>query len=175
MTIKEKSYMCWYYGETPISNQSFMMTLFDVLGLFMILFTAVVTPFQLAFLDVEVSWGSKNSLFWMDRVVDIYFLFDICINFLRPVTDHTRGVDIIHLAEIRQQYLKGWFCIDVVSTLPLDVIGLMIKGMPVSLKAVRLLRLLRLMKLARMLRATRTLQHWQNRLNVSYTKVELIK
>jgi hypothetical protein len=111
----------------------------------------------------------------MDRVVDVYFLLDICINFFRPITDHTRGVDIIHLTEIRQQYLRGWFCIDLVSTLPLDIIALFFKGIPVSLKAVRLLRLLRLMKLARMLRATRTLQHWQNRLNVTYTKVELVK
>lgn len=175
MTIGERTYMCWYYGETFISNQSQMMTVFDVLGLFMILFTAVVTPFQLAFLDVEVSWSSKSTLFWMDRMVDIYFFVDIGMNFLRPITDHSRGVDIIHLSEIRWTYLRGWFVIDVISTLPLDVIGLMIKGMPVSLKAVRLLRLLRLMKLARMLRATRTLQHWQNRLNVSYTKVELLK
>lgn len=135
----------------------------------------MVTPFQLAFLHVEIDWSSKSSLFWMDRVVDIYFIFDILINFMRPITDHTRGVDIIHLTEIRQQYLRGWFIIDVIATLPLDLIALFIQGVPVSLKAIRLLRLLRLMKLARMLRATRTLQHWQNRLNVTYTKVELVK
>lgn len=175
MTVKERAYLCWYYGETPISNNSSLMTSYDVLGLLMILITAVVTPFQLAFLTVEISWSSTSALFWMDRFVDVYFLFDIGINFFRPITDHSRGVDIIHLTEIRKKYLKSWFAIDVVSTVPLDIIALFIPEMPVSLKAVRLLRLLRLMKLARMLRATRTLQHWQNKMNVTYTKVELLK
>mmetsp|Transcript_6484 Transcript_6484/g.7871 ORF Transcript_6484/g.7871 Transcript_6484/m.7871 type:complete len:918 (-) Transcript_6484:222-2975(-) len=175
MTLRERGYLCWYYGETPINNNSSIMTIYDVLGLVMILITAVVTPYQLAFLTVKISWSSTSFLFWMDRVVDVYFLFDIFINFLRPVTDHQRGVDVIHLTEIRNQYLKGWFAIDVISTVPLDIIALFVNGLPVSLKAVRLLRLLRLMKLARMLRATRTLQQWQNRLNVTYTKVELLK
>ena len=49
------------------------------------------------------------------------------------------------------------------------------EGLPSSLKAVRLLRLLRLMKLARMLRAARTLTNWKNRLNIRFTKLEILK
>jgi len=37
----------------------------------------------------------------VDRVVDLYFIFDIFVNLMRPITDAARGIDIIHLADIQ--------------------------------------------------------------------------
>eukprot|EP00614_Pseudopedinella_elastica_P024677 CAMPEP_0172644748 /NCGR_PEP_ID=MMETSP1068-20121228/239373_1 /TAXON_ID=35684 /ORGANISM="Pseudopedinella elastica, Strain CCMP716" /LENGTH=1322 /DNA_ID=CAMNT_0013458959 /DNA_START=70 /DNA_END=4040 /DNA_ORIENTATION=- len=172
MTCRSRLVLCMAFGETPVSNQSEFMTVYDLTGLLMILYTATVTPFQMAFIEDK---GPASDLFWIDRFIDLFFFGDIILNFFRPVHDFQRGVDIIHLSDIRSRYLKGWFATDIITTVPFDVISLYFDDIPGNLKVIRLFKLLRLMKVARMLRAARTLQQWQNNLNISNTKVELMK
>ena len=64
---------------------------------------------------------------------------------------------------------------DFVSTIPYDLLAVLTNEVPNMLKAVRLLRLLRLFKLASVLRGARFLQRWENRLNIPFAQVELVK
>merc|ERR1719420_2210351 len=72
-------------------------------------------------------------------------------------------------------YFKGWFLIDFVSIVPIDVI-LMIWDRPElsKLKSVKIIRLLRLLKLIRVLRASRMFARWQNYISVTYSTQALV-
>jgi hypothetical protein len=163
------------YGESPIVNKT--MVNYDACGLFAICYTAVLTPFQLAFIPAyaSVQVASYSPLFYIDRIIDLYFLFDTALNFIRPTRDASRGADITDIREISFNYVTGWFCVDVLSSIPMDLISLFLPGFPRDLKALRLLRFFRLVKLFRMLRAARLITNWQDRFQISYSTVELIK
>ena len=181
-TLATRFILCWMYGQTPINSRSDWMTAYDATGLACLTFTAVVTPFQLSFLEERGRFDRSSArfvgvspLWWVDRVVDIYFFLDLCVSMVRPVMDHQKGIEIIHLQEIRARYFRGPFTIDLFSTIPWDVLAMVVETFPRSLKVVRLLRLLRLFKLARLLRGARALSRWQNRLHIRYHRVEVIR
>ena len=52
------------------------------------------------------------------------FLIDIILTFFTSVTDDKQVYEITDKWEIAKKYLKGWFWIDVLSILPLDLIFL---------------------------------------------------
>ena len=90
----------------------------DALIALAIVFTATVTPYEVAFLPTASS--PAETLFIINRLVDIVFLLDIVINF---VTIYAKGDDVGRVAivwvehphGIMMHYLKGWFILDAAS------------------------------------------------------------
>ena len=76
-------------------------------------------PYRLAFAQYE-------SKAWQVVYIttDIMFLIDIILTFFTSVTDDKQVYEITDKWEIAKKYLKGWFWIDVLSILPLDLIFL---------------------------------------------------
>ena len=70
------------------------------------------------------------------------------------------------------QLLKGWFAIDLFTTLPIDVIMENVakaQGMQdTSAGPARLLKLLRVAKIMRILRATRVVKRWEDHIGLSF-------
>jgi hypothetical protein len=137
----------------------------------LLLFTAVVTPVEVAFLPSEL-----NALFFVNRFVDFCFIIDIVFNFFVAIPDPADGQLIFHHPTIIRSYLRGWFTIDVVSILPFDIGGIIFDSDAVSrLKFLRILRLLRLMKLLRILRAARIFKRLETLYTIDYSLLELFK
>ena len=77
---------------------------------------------------------------------------------------------------IAARYLKGWFPIDLVSCIPIDLISVVSGSSSFSkIRAIRFVRLLRLMKLVRILKASRILQRWEHKIGISYSERALLK
>lgn len=78
----------------------------------------------------------------------------------------------------RLHYLKGWFTLDIISVIPIDLILMGVDTTEVDgaamLGAIRMLRLLRLIKLTRILRASRIFSRWENKISLSYGTRSLI-
>ena len=81
---------------------------------------------------------------------------------------------------IAKAYLKGWFTIDFITCLPLDMIVL--SAMDATGESgsgdytlLRLLRMLRIMKLARIVRAARIFNRWQDHISISFATLSLFK
>eukprot|EP00232_Nephroselmis_pyriformis_P003512 CAMPEP_0182906042 /NCGR_PEP_ID=MMETSP0034_2-20130328/33430_1 /TAXON_ID=156128 /ORGANISM="Nephroselmis pyriformis, Strain CCMP717" /LENGTH=656 /DNA_ID=CAMNT_0025041611 /DNA_START=421 /DNA_END=2388 /DNA_ORIENTATION=+ len=136
----------------------------------LLVFTAVVTPFEVSFLDTRI-----NVLFFMNRLVDVSFLMDIIVQFFMPYQT-VEGDWIVDLQMICLKYLKGWFIVDIISVLPYDVVGI-ISGHEETgnIKLLRIIRLLRLVKLLRVLRAGRMFQRWESAVSIDYSILELAK
>lgn len=89
----------------------------DLLMISCLLFTAVVTPVEIVFLDE----GAQITALWMiNRAIDFCFLLDLVLSFhlafQRPASNGSYYV--VNQRVIIRHYLTGWFVIDFISVLP---------------------------------------------------------
>jgi potassium voltage-gated channel Eag-related subfamily H protein 7 len=113
----------------------------------LLVFTAIVTPFEVAFLEMKI-----DGLFWVNRVVDLCFMMDMLLAFFTPVEVQTQnGIKwTVKHREIASVYLKGWFPIDVIAIFPFDVITVSSSSDTSNLKVLRIIRCARLVKLIKL-------------------------
>ena len=145
-----------------------------------LIFTAIATPFEVAFLPAPSSAG--EPLFIVNRLIDLIFMLDIIKEFFLTYQSH-RGVGggspgaeewETDLGKIAKRYLRGWFALDIISILPsaFDIIPVVEAASARAhsttgvddaapetspVKALRVVRALRLIKLVRLVRASRVL------------------
>lgn len=83
-----------------------------------LIFTAVVTPFEVSLLKPG---GFTDPLFIINRVIDCIFAIDIYVNFIliveKTVTLAQGSVWVTDPKELACGYLKGWFALDILSVL----------------------------------------------------------
>jgi hypothetical protein len=113
-------------------------------------------------------------------VVDIFFLFDLVLNFFLKVKisgsdENNDQRSLITRYDIARNYILGWFIIDLVSVVPVDVISMSFETGSSSIEAVKLVRLLRLIKLMRFLRASRMMARWSDHFHLTYTMKDLLR
>jgi len=166
----------WYI----LSPDAAAMKTWDAALASALIFTAIVTPYEVAFLGPTDD--ASNPIFILNRLVDAILLLDMGMQFLlkyRVRSERTDREWETRLKPIARRYLTGWFTIDLLSILPslFDVLPFFIPGLPDSLhtfKAMRILRVLRLVKLTRLVRTSRVLKRWQARVSIPQAKISLL-
>ena len=121
--------------------------LWDLIISCIILYSSIMTPYELAFMD-----KTKDS--WSDFFLDAFLWLDIIINFFSAYTDSEENLVKNH-KKIVLTYLKTWFIVDLVSVLPINQ---MTSGSFTYNKITRISRLpklYRLIKLTKLLRMTK--------------------
>lgn len=110
----------------------------DWVVLLLVVYTAVFTPFTVAFLLNEdekrahLNKHASTRLFQkqqigadpfviLDLIVDLMFLVDIFISF-RTTYVNKEGEAVYDPMVIAKNYLKGWFLIDAIAAMPYDLI-----------------------------------------------------
>lgn len=88
----------------------------DILMTMMLLFTAFVSPYRIAFIE-------NDSMLWVviESMTDCVFGLDMILNFFFAFLDDRDEV-IDNRKEIAMTYLKGWFTIDLFTILPISQI-----------------------------------------------------
>ena len=81
---------------------------------FMLVFTAMVSPYRIAFVEVDSEAWSGIETF-----TDCVFGVDLLLNFFFAYYDESEEI-IDDRAKIAVDYLKGWFLIDVLNILPIS-------------------------------------------------------
>lgn len=169
-------------------RHSLTMKVWDVVTCTALLFTAVITPYEVGFLPPPES--STEVLFILNRMIDIVFLIDIGIHFILmyPATDSDQSVIWVQSPKrIMLHYLKTWFLIDTISSLVsitdivavyeqdasdfngLDKVELAHQiGQRNNLRTLKTLRTLRLLKMVRLFRGSRIFKRWETRLAINY-------
>jgi len=163
-----------------ISPHSTAMKYWDILILISLIFTGLVTPYEVTFIKVVAI-----SLFAVNRVFDLIFMADMVLQFFLQIEIKKQGgygtTMIRDPKAIRWRYLKTWFAVDLISILPFDIIMLAQRSDSQSVsslqqaKILRCLRLMKLVKLIRILRTSRLMQRWQNKLAVSFAVQKALK
>ncbi|CAF1220135.1 unnamed protein product [Rotaria sordida] len=163
----------------PCSNFRFY---WDLIMLTLLITNVIVLPVAIAFFSDEI-----NSARWIsfNVISDAFFLFDILVNFRTGVLRNDFIDEIILEPRlIAINYLKTWFILDLLSSLPVDYFFLLfdagdnIGGYSIArtgraIKVLRLVKLLSLLRLLRLSRLVRYIHQWEERHRVRYRSIEL--
>ena len=121
-----------------------------------------IVVFQSLYIPYAVCFRPPSSLAWWcaDLFFDVVFLLDVAITFNIAIRD-TASSWITDRRAIARAYVKSWFFVDAIASVPFDIIlssngDAAVLGL---LKAMRLPRLLRLLKLLRVLRFSKLLRN----------------
>mmetsp|Transcript_30072 Transcript_30072/g.82593 ORF Transcript_30072/g.82593 Transcript_30072/m.82593 type:complete len:811 (-) Transcript_30072:107-2539(-) len=156
------------------------MKVWDVIMAVALLFTAIVTSYEIAFLETQY-----NALYALNRCLDALFVKDMLLQFVLMVKKKSvKGTTWVYNKRgIAKAYLKGWFAVDVLAILPYDYLPLLVSGEQETydatslenLRAMRMLRVLRSIKLLRILKGTRIVKRWENRIGMMSGPKYLLK
>jgi hypothetical protein len=171
MTKSGNKARCFLFGSKGLDPKNNYMRYWDMYTIVLLVYTAIVTPYEVSFLE-----PSLNALFFINRFVDVSFLFDMLLNFYLGYFDDDMGKWVFDLVKIRKKYFESWFFIDIVSILPFDAIGILTDSNSIKrLKVLRVIRLLRLAKLLRILRASRIFRRFESAMAIDYTSLDMAK
>ena len=107
----------------------------DWVLIFAVLYSALTVPMDVCFVFEKVAIAAV-----IDRLVDVYFVCDIVLNFRTALYNHD-GTFEIEPGEIRRRYMRSWFLIDLVASIPFDIFTTNAAGTALSLaKLPRLVR-----------------------------------
>ena len=88
------------------------------MGIFLI-YTSLVTPYRISFLNEESNIAINLQLF--DNIIDLFFFFDIILNFFTAYYTYDERIEK-RLNKVIKHYLKGWFVLDLISVIPINLI-----------------------------------------------------
>jgi potassium voltage-gated channel Eag-related subfamily H protein 7 len=161
------------HGSCPVLDpRTEKMKNWDVVIALLLVYTAYVTPYEVAFLSTE----RINPLFVFNRFVDLCFICDMFRMFFTAYFDDAKFYFVTKHSMIAKNYFCGWFTIDLISVLPFDTLGLVMDSEAMSqMKGARIVRLMRLLKLLRLLRSMRIFNRWQDKFGVSFALKSLIR
>ncbi|XP_031563949.1 potassium voltage-gated channel subfamily H member 6-like isoform X4 [Actinia tenebrosa] len=145
----------------------------DWLILFLVIYTAIVTPYMASFIltrderrdrlnkdpETRRDYGPRevysDPIVILDYIVDVMFIIDIFINFRTTFVDNNDEV-VSNPCRIAVHYLKTWFVIDLVAAIPFELL-IMIGNTD---QTTTLIGLLKTARLLRLVRVARKLDHY---------------
>eukprot|EP00931_Biecheleriopsis_adriatica_P047747 TRINITY_DN27543_c0_g1_i1.p1 TRINITY_DN27543_c0_g1~~TRINITY_DN27543_c0_g1_i1.p1 ORF type:complete len:727 (+),score=161.84 TRINITY_DN27543_c0_g1_i1:98-2278(+) len=138
----------------------------DFFVMFLVIFDSLVLPFQIAFKNGMEPSGFDNFWFW---ITFLCFSADIFCTFCTAIELDEDGTPDSILRDrwaIAKTYLKGWFILDFVSTVPWGEVAALFTGGKSggggAAKLMKIMKFLRIMRLMRMLRMAKLKAIWEN-------------
>uniref|UniRef100_A0A8C5FY72 Potassium/sodium hyperpolarization-activated cyclic nucleotide-gated channel 1-like n=1 Tax=Gouania willdenowi TaxID=441366 RepID=A0A8C5FY72_GOUWI len=132
----------------------------------------IIIPVGITFFKDETStpWIIFNV------VSDTFFLVDLVLNFRTGIVFEDNTEIILDPKKIKHKYLKSWFVVDFVSSIPVDYIFLIVeKGIDSevyktarALRIVRFTKILSLLRLLRLSRLIRYIHQWEEIFHMTY-------
>ena len=170
-------------------GESKFLHYWDALSVIVLTYTALFTPFEIAFLpSFTTSNAWKSPRFLIARLVDIFFTVDLCLNFCigHRRFNHTdelqgsfvglgkwkSGAWVESHYDIARYYLTGWFVFDLITLIPsiFDIIPTLTSstiGTFADASIIRTFRVLRFVKILRVARAARISERWAARFSLT--------
>jgi hypothetical protein len=132
--------------QVPVINpDSRVYWFWNALILLLVFWSSISVPVRLAF---EVEGG--GFVVGFSYFMELCFILDIVVNFFTGYWDVSQGEVIVDVAAIRKHYLHGWFIVDVLSSIPVEMITSGHTSQATN--DVALLKILRLLKMFRLVR-----------------------
>jgi hypothetical protein len=166
----------WWVIDPRVNKR---IAYWDGLTMVALVFTALVTPFEVSFVEpppVAERWGS--SLFLINRLVDLVFIADIALQFCLGYSAGGGDSGVgkyweLDPKDIAVHYVTSkWFYIDI-GSVAVSGFDIFCNDEAASLSGFRAVRVLRLFKLVRLLRTSRVFKRWEMRVSIDYTRLSL--
>ncbi|XP_053288057.1 potassium/sodium hyperpolarization-activated cyclic nucleotide-gated channel 1-like [Pleuronectes platessa] len=143
----------------------------DLLMLVLMMGNLIVLPVGITF------FRDENTASWIifNVVSDTLFMVDLVLNFRTGIVKEDSTEILLDPRAIRQRYLKSWFLVDFVSSIPVDYIFLMVDSLDSevyrtarALRIVRFTKILSLLRLLRLSRLIRYIHQWEEIFHMTY-------
>ncbi|KAM4580930.1 uncharacterized protein PAE49_005601 [Odontesthes bonariensis] len=143
----------------------------DLLMLLLMMGNLIILPVGITFFREE------NTPSWIifNVVSDTLFMVDLVLNFRTGIIKEDSTEILLDPREIRQNYLKSWFLVDFVSSIPVDYIFLMMDSLDSEVyrtaRALRIFRFTKILSLLRLLRLSRLIRYihqWEEIFHMTY-------
>ncbi|XP_007423427.1 potassium/sodium hyperpolarization-activated cyclic nucleotide-gated channel 1, partial [Python bivittatus] len=144
----------------------------DLIMLIMMVGNLVIIPVGITFFTEQTTtpWIIFNV------ASDTVFLLDLIMNFRTGTVNEDSSEIILDPKIIKMNYLKSWFVVDFISSIPVDYIFLIVeKGMDSevyktarALRIVRFTKILSLLRLLRLSRLIRYIHQWEEIFHMTY-------
>ncbi|XP_034552999.1 potassium/sodium hyperpolarization-activated cyclic nucleotide-gated channel 2-like [Notolabrus celidotus] len=143
----------------------------DLLMLMLMMGNLIILPVGITF------FRDENTASWIifNVVSDTLFMVDLVLNFRTGIVKEDSTEILLDPRAIRQKYLKTWFLVDFVSSIPVDYIFLMVDSLDSevyrtarALRIVRFTKILSLLRLLRLSRLIRYIHQWEEIFHMTY-------
>lgn len=147
-------------------------SVWDMFMTFLLLYVAFVLPFRYGFLKAE---ADREPLDNLDQYLDWFFVADIIFNF-RTTYSNEEGIEVVKPWLVARHYLRTWFVIDLVSSVPYDQMANGLPGLqPMKLlKVGKVSKVFKVLRVARVLRINSTIQNSMEMIALSSTFTALV-
>ena len=139
----------WYHRLIPIHPDAFLKQAWDVMILWLLVYSSFQVPYSMAFDDA--SSNKQSAKYASDMLLDIIFMIDVALCFVSAFYD-AKGMLVVELREISSRYCKTWFLPDLGGSFPFDTVISVFLDSAGNIGAMRILKLVRLLKLIRAVR-----------------------
>ncbi|XP_038527874.1 potassium/sodium hyperpolarization-activated cyclic nucleotide-gated channel 3 isoform X3 [Canis lupus familiaris] len=146
----------------------------DLIMLLLMVGNLIVLPVGITFFKEE------NSPPWIvfNVLSDTFFLLDLVLNFRTGIVVEEGAEILLAPRAIRSRYLRTWFLVDLISSIPVDYIFLVVELEPRldaevyktarALRIVRFTKILSLLRLLRLSRLIRYIHQWEEIFHMTY-------
>ena len=116
----------------------------DIFLGFLLIYVGAFVPLRVAFFDEMAGF-----MLFFETLIDLCFAVDIVLTFFTAY-EKNKTIEVRH-KQIAKQYLKGWFIIDLIATIPFQLIELAWQQSD-DVKLIRFTRVPRIYRIVRILR-----------------------
>ncbi|XP_030621754.1 potassium/sodium hyperpolarization-activated cyclic nucleotide-gated channel 3 [Chanos chanos] len=144
----------------------------DLIMLLLMVGNLIIIPVGITFFKDEhtPAWIVFNVL------SDTFFLVDLVLNFRTGIVKEDSTEIILDPQQIKVRYLRSWFAVDFISSIPVDYIFLIVETRIDSdfyktaraLRIVRFTKILSLLRLLRLSRLIRYIHQWEEIFHMTY-------
>uniref|UniRef100_UPI00358E5FEC potassium/sodium hyperpolarization-activated cyclic nucleotide-gated channel 2-like n=1 Tax=Myxine glutinosa TaxID=7769 RepID=UPI00358E5FEC len=144
----------------------------DLTMLLIMVGNLIIIPVGITFFKEE----STTPWILFNVVSDTFFLFDLALNFRTGIVVEDNTEIILDPGHIKRKYLRTWFLVDFVSSIPVDYIFLIVESgidtdMYKTARALRIVRFAKILSLLRLLRLSRLIRYmhqWEEIFHMTY-------
>ena len=90
--------------------------IWDVIMIFLLLYVISYVPYATCFIQVDSDTFGAAQI--TDLIIDGFFFCDIIVQFISAYEDPVSGLPVVDMKKIAINYVKLWFFIDLVATIP---------------------------------------------------------
>ena len=171
--LKRWWYLSWHFVKEllpsmkPLEPDGHFRLVWDFTTLIFISYEMIVIPFTLSF-DVNMGF----TIMIISYIIDCFFILDLFLSFNTGY--YSKGNVVMNRRRIISHYLRRWFWLDLISTIPFDWFAApgsqetsLFSSTTGYLRIAKILRIIRIVRLIRIFKLTRILSKIEHYITIS--------
>jgi hypothetical protein len=134
--------------------------------LFLVMYIGLITPVRIAFLE------DNGEYFVIDTIIDVCFLLDIILNFFF-IEDNAVGETMYEQKDIVIHYLTGWFWVDLISSIPIELFTRSMNGSSKGTLGIKFAKFMKAARLYKMVKVIKIVNKKHKGLEAIMSKISI--